>query len=81
MTAINETHTTPQWQTFNVVGGAISRNKAGQVEGILELASGMALTFMCYPDGVHWTWLPEEPNFVPDELVDYDGGNTVPVGA
>ena len=31
MTPIKETDFAPQWQTFNVVGGMISRNEAGQV--------------------------------------------------
>jgi hypothetical protein len=45
MTTIKETDFAPQWQTFNVSGGVISRTKAGQVEGILELAPGVAITF------------------------------------
>jgi hypothetical protein len=72
MTTIKETDFAPQWQTFNVLGGVISRNEAGQVEGILELAPGVAFTFICEPDGSHWTWLPEEPDFVPDESGDYN---------
>jgi hypothetical protein len=72
MTTIKETDFAPQWQTFNVLGGVISRTKAGQVEGILELAPGVAITFMCEPDGSHWNWLPEEPDFVADESGDYD---------
>ena len=31
MTTTKETNVAPQWQTFNVVGGMISRNEAGQV--------------------------------------------------
>jgi len=71
MTTIKETDFASQWQTFNVVGGLISRNEAGQVEGMLDLGHGVALTFMCDPDGADWTWLPEEPHFVPDELPGY----------
>ena len=71
MTTIKETDFPPQWQTFNVVDGLISRNAAGQFEGILDLGQGVAITFVCDPDGSHWTWLPEEPNFVPDESVGY----------
>ena len=56
----------------NVSGGVISRTKAGQVEGILELAPGVAITFMCEPDGSNWNWLPEEPDFVADESGDYN---------
>jgi hypothetical protein len=70
MTTIKETNVAPQWQTFNVIGGMISRNEAGQVEGMLQLSTGVTLTFICDPDGSHWTWLPEEPNFVPDEQAD-----------
>ena len=70
MTTIEETNVAPQWQTFNVVGGVISRTKAGQVEGVLDLGQGVALTFICDPDGAHWTWLPEEPHFVSDESGD-----------
>jgi hypothetical protein len=77
MTTIKETDFARQWQTFNVVGGVISRNAAGQVESMLDLGRGVALTFMCDPEGAHWTWLPEEPNFVPDELSGYGEGNTV----
>ena len=57
--------------TFNVGGGLVARNEAGHVEDMLDLGQGVALAFMCDPDGAHWTWLPEEPNFVPDESVDY----------
>ena len=71
MTTIKETDFAPQWQTFNVVGGVISRTKAGQVEGVLDLGQGVAFTFICDPDGAHWTWLPEEPHFVSDESVGY----------
>ena len=67
MTTIEKTDVVLQWQTFNVVRGVISRNKAGQVEGVLELGQGVALTFICDPDGSHWNWLPEEPHFVSDE--------------
>jgi len=76
MTTIKETEFVSQWQTFSVRGGVISRNKAGQVEGLLELGQGVTFTFICDPDGSHWTWLPAEPHFVPDELPDY--GDTVP---
>jgi hypothetical protein len=72
MTTIKETNVAPQWQTFDVVSGVISRTKAGQVEGMLDLGQGVALTFICDPDGSHWTWLPEEPNFVSDESGDYN---------
>jgi hypothetical protein len=72
MTSIKETDFAPQWQTFNVSGGVISRTKAGQVEGMLELAPGVAITFMCEPDGSQWNWLPEEPDFVADQAGDYD---------
>ena len=68
MTTNKETDFAPQWQTFSVVGGLISRNKAGHVEGMPDLGQGVAITFMCDPDGAHWTWLPEEPNFSPDLL-------------
>ena len=71
MTTIKETNAARQWQTFNVVGGMISRNEAGHIEGMLQLAPGVALTFICDPGGAHWTWLPEEPNFVPDESAGY----------
>ena len=71
MTTIKKTHVAPQWQTFHVVGGMISRNEAGHIEGILQLAPGVALTFICDPGGAHWTWLPEEPKFVPDEAAAY----------
>ncbi len=71
MMPIKETNATPQWQTFDVVGGMIARNEAGQVEGMLQLAPGVALTFICDSGGAHWTWLPVEPNFVPDKLADY----------
>jgi hypothetical protein len=76
MTTIQETDVALQWQTFSVVGGVISRNAAGQVEGILELGQGAVFTFTCDPDGSHWTWLPEEPNFVSDESGDYASGDT-----
>ena len=76
MTTIKETKVAPQWQTFNVLGGLISRTKAGQVEGMLELEQGVAFTFTCDPDGSHWTWLPEEPNFVSDESGNYGRGDT-----
>ncbi len=72
MTTIKETNVAPQWQTFDVVSGVISRTKAGQVEGMLDLGHGVALTFICDPDGSHWTWLPEEPNFVSDQAGDFD---------
>ena len=75
MTLIEETNAAPQWQTFNVVGGVISRTQAGQIEGMLELAPGLAFTFLCDPDGSHWTWLPEEPRFVSDQAEDYDKGD------
>ena len=71
MTTDKETDLAPQWQTFNVSGGLISRNEAGHFEGMLDLGQGVAITFICDPDGSHWTWLPEEPNFVPDESVGY----------
>ena len=67
----NETDFPPQWQTFNVVDGLISRNEAGHFEGILDLGQGVAITFICGPDESHWTWLPDEPKFVPDESVGY----------
>jgi hypothetical protein len=70
MTTVKETNAAPQWQTFNVVGGMISRTDAGQVEGMLRLASGVAVSFLCDPDGSRWTWLPEEPDFVPDRSAD-----------
>jgi hypothetical protein len=76
MTTIKETNVAPQWQTFNVIGGMISRNEAGQVEGMLQLSTGVTLTFICDPDGAHWTWLPEEPHFVSDESGDYSRGDT-----
>jgi len=76
MTTIKETDFAPRWQTFNVVGGLISRNQAGQVEGMLDLAQGVALTFICDPGVSHWTWLPEEPHFVSDESGDYGRGDT-----
>jgi hypothetical protein len=72
VTTIKETNFAPQWQTFNVSGGVISHTKAGQVEGILELAPGVAFTFICEPDGSDWNWLPEEPDFVADQAGDYD---------
>jgi hypothetical protein len=71
MTTNKQTKFTPQWQTFNVVDGLISRNETGHFEGILDLGQGVAITFLCDPDGSHWTWLPDEPNFVPDESVGY----------
>ena len=71
MTTIEESNVAPQWQTFDVVGGVISRNRLGQVEGVLELGQGAAITFVCDPDGSRWTWLPDEPNFVSDESVGY----------
>ena len=71
MTTDKETDFAPQWQTFNVEDGLISRNEAGHFEGMLDLGQGVAITFICDPDGSHWTWLPEEPNFVPDESVGY----------
>ena len=72
MTTTKQTNGAPRWQTFDVRGGVISRNEAGQVEGMLELAQGVAFTFTCYPGGSRWTWLPEEPNFVPDVSEDYE---------
>ena len=70
MTTVKETNAAPQWQTFHVENGMISRTETGQVEGMLRLASGMALTFKCDLDGTHWTWLPEEPDFMPDRSAD-----------
>jgi len=54
MTTIKETNVAPQWQTFSVRGGVISRNKARQVEGMFDLGRGVAFTFTCDPDGSHW---------------------------
>ena len=71
MTTIEESNVAPQWQTFNVVDGLISRNEEGHFEGILDLAQGVAITFVCDPDESRWTWLPDEPNFVSDESVGY----------
>ena len=76
MTTIKETRAAPQWQTFNVVSGVISRTEAGQIEGVLELAPGVEFTFICDPGGVRCTWLPEEPNFVPDDSADYGTGDS-----
>ena len=42
---IKETNVVPQWQTFNVMGGMIARNEAGQVEGMLDLGHGVVFTF------------------------------------
>ena len=75
MTTIKETRAARQWQTFHVVGGVISRTKAGQIEGMLELAPGVAFTFTCDPDEARTKWLPEEPSFVPDESADYGQRN------
>ena len=71
MITIEKTNIAAKWQTFNVVRGVISRTKAGQVEGVLELGQGVALTFICDPSGTHWIWLPEEPHFVSDESGHY----------
>jgi hypothetical protein len=76
MTTIEKTNVAPQWQTFDVRRGVISRNPAGQIEGVLELGQGVALTFISDPDGSYWNWLPEEPHFVSDESGDNGGGNT-----
>jgi hypothetical protein len=75
MTTVKKTNAARQWQTFNVVGGVISRTETGQVEGMLELAPGVAFTFICDPGGARCKWLPEEPNFVPDESADTGRGN------
>ena len=71
MTTIKEPNVALQWQTFSVVDGLISRNEAGHFEGILDLGQGVAITLICDPDGSHWTWLPDEPAFEPDELLGY----------
>ncbi len=81
MTTIKKTNAARQWQTFNVVGGVISRTQAGKVEGMLELAPGLAFTFICDPGGARCKWLPEEPNFVPDESADYGKGNNARLAA
>lgn len=74
MPAIKATDDGQQWQTFTVIGGVISRDKAGQIEGMLELAEGVMLTFICNFGEAHWTWLPEEPEFTPDPLENDDEG-------
>ena len=81
MTTTKQTNGAPRWQTFDVRGGVISRNEAGQVEGMLELAPGVAFTFICDPGEARCRWLPEEPNFVPDESADYGKGNNARLAA
>ena len=80
MTTTKEAKAARQWQTFIVVGGVISRTAAGKVEGVLELAPGVAFTFVCDPGAARCEWLPEEPNFVPDESADYVKGNRTRLG-
>jgi len=55
MMTTKQTNGAPRWQTFDVRGGVISRNEAGQVEGLLELGQGVAFTFTCDPGGSRWT--------------------------
>ena len=54
------------WQDFDVLGGRLARNAAGQFEGLLELAGGLALAFVFDRAGASWGWQPQDPGFVAD---------------
>lgn len=54
------------WQYFEIVGGRLARNEAGQFAGAMELANGLAVTFVFDRAGAKWGWQPAEPEFVPD---------------
>ncbi len=54
------------WQYFEVTGGQVARNEAGQVAGWLDLAGGLTLNFVFDRTGAKWGWRPDEPAFVPD---------------
>jgi hypothetical protein len=67
MPTIKATDDAQQWQTFSVIGGVIARNQVEEIEGLLELAGNWALTFFFSPGQAHWTWLPKEPEFTPNQ--------------
>jgi hypothetical protein len=51
------------WQDFPVTGGLIARDEKNLVEGRLELAGGLTLTFVMDEQGARWSWSPKEPAF------------------
>lgn len=62
---------TIDWQEWQVAGGLVSRNAAGQFTGSLELvtaagAGWLTLTFAFDRTGANWGWRPAEPEFIPD---------------
>lgn len=75
MSTIKATDDAQQWQTFSVIGGVIARSKAGQIEGLLELESNLALVFLFDHDGADWTWLPEDPEFTSNRPVTEGGSD------
>lgn len=54
------------WQRFEVIGGRLARNGRGQFAGVMELANGLAVTFVFDRSGAKWGWQPAEPEFAPD---------------
>ena len=61
------------WMDLAVVDGAIAVNPAGQIEGRLELGSGLALTFVMAPDHTcNFGWAPTAPPFAATREEDED---------
>jgi hypothetical protein len=72
---VKATDDAQRWQTFSVVGGVIARSQADEFEGLLKLADNLALTFFFGPKAAHWTWLPEEPKFTPNQAGNEEGAD------
>jgi hypothetical protein len=67
MPTIKATDDVQRWQPFSVIVGVIARNKAGEIEGLLELEGNLALVFLFDLEGAHWNWLLEDPEFTPNQ--------------
>ena len=59
-----------QWQDFEVIGGDLNRNSAGQIElRIAVQRAGELFTLAgVLDDAAGLTWLPTEPPFVVDRF-------------